>query len=57
MPANNERKHNKVCMRCIRKCKQEESVHLVSCPRFVRMPVQMEIPLFPPGRPRKLKTQ
>ena len=57
MPANNGRKCNKICQRCTRKGKQAETVHLVSCPRFARMPEQMVIPLFPPGRPRKSKSQ
>jgi hypothetical protein len=57
MADKTERKYSKLCTRCTKKCKQAEAVQVISCPRFVRLPVQMVIPLFPPGRPRKSKSQ
>ena len=57
MPAKAEPKYNKLCQRCRKKCKQAQSVTVVSCPHFEAKPVQMEIPLkFPRGRPKKLIT-
>ena len=56
MPAKAEPKYNKLCQRCRKKCKQAQSVTVVSFPHFEAKPVQMEIPLkFPRGRPKKLR--
>lgn len=33
---------NKLCFKCIRRCRQEESVLLVDCPRFLPRPFKSE---------------
>lgn len=54
MEDKNEPKYSKLCMKCLRPCKQQESVTVVVCPHFKPAPVQMMVPLqFPRGRPKK----
>jgi hypothetical protein len=49
-------RHNRLCQRCARSCKQPKHVVIISCPDFEAQPVQLTIPLkFPPGRPKKHK--
>jgi hypothetical protein len=36
-------KYNSICLKCLRKCKQNVQVKLLSCPRFDPIPVQLEI--------------
>lgn len=56
MPPKAPVKHNKLCLRCLKACKQPDSVLIVTCPGFAEKSVQLTIPLkFPPGRPKKLK--
>lgn len=56
MPRKPDPKHNKLCQRCVKPCKQPQSVLIVACPQFEEQPVQLTIDLkFPPGRPKKLK--
>ena len=56
MARKTPKKFNKLCQRCCKKCKQADTVLIVSCPRFEASPVQLTIPLkFPPGRPRKAR--
>lgn len=33
---------NKLCQRCLRKCKQDTAVVVVECKRYAPAPVQME---------------
>jgi hypothetical protein len=33
---------NKLCRKCVRSCRQSESVLLLDCPRFVRRPFKVE---------------
>lgn len=50
------KKYSKVCQLCRRDCKQDEAITVISCPRFVKAPVQLMVPLkFYPGRPKKAK--
>ena len=35
--------YNKLCMKCIRKCKQSDTAILVNCPKFKPMPRQLEL--------------
>lgn len=56
MAEKTEKRYSKVCQRCRRDCKQDEAITVVSCPRFVKAPVQLMVPLkFYPGRPKKAK--
>ena len=56
MPRKPDPKHNKLCQRCEKSCKQPSHVVIITCPDFEASPVQMTIDLkFPPGRPKKLK--
>ncbi|MCB5296162.1 MAG: hypothetical protein LHW52_06405 [Candidatus Cloacimonetes bacterium] len=55
MPKTEPRKYNRICQKCLRKCKQPQSVALLSCPRFDPIPVQMEIKVPGLGRPRAKK--
>ncbi|MGI6198559.1 MAG: hypothetical protein ACOYIS_05500 [Candidatus Cloacimonadaceae bacterium] len=48
--------YSKLCQKCVRNCKQNKAVTVINCPRYVRAPVQMTLPLkFGPGRPKKHK--
>ncbi|MBW6513724.1 MAG: hypothetical protein K0B87_03085 [Candidatus Syntrophosphaera sp.] len=54
MPSKPDPRHNKLCQRCTKKCKQQKSVTIITCPDFEGQPVQMTVPLkFPRGRPKK----
>ncbi|MCB5263009.1 MAG: hypothetical protein LHW64_07355 [Candidatus Cloacimonetes bacterium] len=44
------RSYNRVCERCLRKCKQNAQVQLLTCPRFKPKPVQLEIKVPGYGR-------
>lgn len=44
------RSYNSICERCLRKCKQDKDVKLLSCPRFDPKPVQLEIKVPGCGR-------
>ena len=47
--------YNRICERCLRKCKQRKEVHLLSCPRYNPRPIQMEIKFVFPKTPKKPK--
>lgn len=48
--------YSKLCQKCVRKCRQDKAVTVISCPRYMPAPVQMTIPLkFGRGRPKKPK--
>ncbi|MEF3694377.1 MAG: hypothetical protein V3576_03420 [Candidatus Cloacimonadota bacterium] len=49
--------YNRICERCLRKCKQRKEVHLLSCPRYNPRPIQMEIKFVFPKTPKKSKTE
>ncbi|HOH97475.1 MAG TPA: hypothetical protein PL188_04100 [Candidatus Cloacimonadota bacterium] len=53
MKAKAPTKFNNLCLRCTRKCKQPESVLIITCPKFDPMPVQLEIKFTGIKRPRK----
>ncbi|MCK9556500.1 MAG: hypothetical protein PHQ78_00020 [Candidatus Cloacimonetes bacterium] len=36
-------KCNSICEKCLHKCKQLDTVQLLSCPRYEAQPVQLEI--------------
>lgn len=56
MPRKPDPRHNSLCQRCVKSCKQLKSVVIVSCPEYEGQAVQLTVPLkFPPGRPKKLK--
>ncbi|HOH79934.1 MAG TPA: hypothetical protein PLO35_09450 [Candidatus Cloacimonadota bacterium] len=56
MADKSDKKYSKVCQLCQRDCKQDEAITVVSCPRFIKAPVQLMVPLkFHPGRPKKAK--
>lgn len=56
MPDKPDKKYSKLCLRCSKSCKQDEAVTVISCPRFVKAPVQMMVPLkFYPARAKKAK--
>ncbi|HNZ08081.1 MAG TPA: hypothetical protein PKI63_09835 [Candidatus Cloacimonadota bacterium] len=56
MADKSDKKYSKVCKLCQRDCKQDEAITVVSCPRFIKAPVQLMVPLkFHPGRPKKAK--
>ncbi|WP_305044032.1 hypothetical protein [Geoalkalibacter sp.] len=38
---------NRLCLRCLRACRQSEQVLLLDCPRFVPRPFKVQ---KPPGR-------
>jgi hypothetical protein len=33
---------NKLCAKCLRHCKQDESILLIDCPRFLPFPFKIE---------------
>lgn len=39
-------KWNKLCAECCHKCKQNEDVKLVSCPKFEYKPKQLYLPFW-----------
>ncbi|WP_305043560.1 hypothetical protein [Geoalkalibacter sp.] len=38
---------NRLCLRCLRTCRQSEAVRLLDCPRFLPRPFKVQ---KPPGR-------
>ncbi len=44
--------YNRICLKCTRKCKQRKEVHILSCPRYIPKPVQMEIKFVFPKTPK-----
>jgi len=56
MADKSEPKYSKLCARCTRSCKQDEAITVINCPRFIKAPVQLMVPLkFYPGRHKKAK--
>jgi hypothetical protein len=47
------KRYNRICEKCLRRCKQPRSVKLLSCPRFEVKPVQLEIKV--PGLGKRFK--
>ena len=42
MSKGNEKPGNKLCAKCLRHCKQDESILLIDCPRFLPFPFKVE---------------
>ncbi len=42
MTEKNPEEINKLCLRCIRQCKQPESIVMLDCPRFQPRPFKSE---------------
>lgn len=58
MPESKTNKYSKLCLDCVRSCKQDAHVVVVHCPRFKKAPVQMLVPLkFRRGRASKLPSK
>jgi len=43
MAKEEPKRYNRICEKCLRRCKQPVSVSLISCPNFEARPVQLEI--------------
>jgi len=50
-----ETKINKLCERCLRKCKQSEGSLLVNCPKYMYKPQQLVFDFIEKGSKRKKK--
>ncbi len=46
MSEKNQSEINKLCQRCIRKCKQPDSIIMLDCPRFQPRPFKSEVLKF-----------
>ena len=42
MSKNSEKPGNKLCAKCLRHCKQAETILLIECPRFLPFPFKVE---------------
>ena len=49
----NPQKINKLCARCLKKCKQASTSILIKCPHFEKKSVQMEFKFAFPKKSRK----
>jgi len=46
MAEKNQFEFNKLCRRCIRQCKQPDSIIMLDCPRFQPRPFKSEVLKF-----------